>query len=224
MRPVQRGECPQDQNGQEIKFAEYQQARRELIQRLGEYCSYCEMHLDASLAVEHVQPKKPPGATVAMPERELDWGNFLLACTNCNSSKGDTDVVLADYLWPDRDDTFRALRYSEGGVVDSAPGVHKARADLLIDLVGLRKQPDTAEASDRRWMNRREAWDRAVRAKDRLAICPTEYTDHMREQIVETAQDKGFWSVWMTVFSDDPAMRDKLLQALPGTNSAFFAT
>lgn len=222
MRPVQRGECPQDHNGQEIKFAEYQQARRELIQRMGEYCSYCEMHLDASLAVEHVQPKKPPGATAAMPERELDWGNFLLACTNCNSSKGDTDVVLADYLWPDRDDTFRALRYSEGGVVDSAPGMHKARADLLIDLVGLRKQPDTAEASDRRWMNRREAWDLAVRAKDRLAKCPTEFTDDMREQIVDTAHAKGFWSVWMTVFADDPAMRNRLLHALPGTNSAFF--
>jgi hypothetical protein len=223
MRPVQRGARPQDQNGQEIKFAEYQQARRELIRRMGEYCSYCEMHLDASLAVEHVQPKKPPGATAAMPERELDWGNFLLACTNCNSSKGDTDVVLADYLWPDRDDTFRALHYSEGGVVDSAPGAQKARADLLIDLVGLRKQPDTAEASDRRWMNRREAWDLAVRAKDRLAQCPTDYTDHMREQIVDTAQAKGFWSVWMTVFADDPVMRDRLLLALPGTNSALFA-
>lgn len=222
MRPVQRGECPRDQKGQEIKFAEYQQARRELIQRMGEYCSYCEMHLDASLAVEHVQPKKPPGATAAMPERELEWGNFLLACTNCNSSKGDKDVVLADYLWPDRDDTFGALRYSEGGVVDSAPGVQKARADRLINLVGLRKQPDTAEASDRRWMNRREAWDRAVRAKDRLAKCPTGYADHMREQIVDTAHAKGFWSVWMTVFADDPAMRNRLLNALPGTNSAFF--
>lgn len=219
MRPVQRGECPRDAKGQEIKFAEYQQARRELIRRMGEYCSYCEMHLDASLAVEHVKPKKPPGATAAMPARELDWGNFLLACPNCNSSKGDTDVFLEDYLWPDRDDTFRALGYSEGGVVDSAPGVQKARAERLINLVGLRKQPDTAEASDRRWMNRREAWDMAVRAKDNLAKCPM---DPMREQIVDTARANGFWSIWMTVFADDPVMRDRLLQALPGTNSAFF--
>ncbi len=222
MRPVLRGTCPQDQNGQEIKFSAYQQARRELIQRMGEYCSYCEMQLDASLAVEHVQPKKPPGAAAAIPERELDWDNFLLACTNCNSTKGDTDVVLNDYLWPDRDDTFHALRYSEGGVVESVPGALQVRSDRLIKLVGLHVRPDTLEASDRRWLNRREAWDMAVRAKDRLARCPLDATQVMRAQIIETAQAKGFWSVWMTVFADDPAMRDLLLQALPGTNTGLF--
>ncbi|WP_218919055.1 HNH endonuclease [Thiomonas intermedia] len=180
------------------------------------------MQLDASLAVEHVQPKKPPGAAAAIPERELDWDNFLLACTNCNSTKGDTDVVLNDYLWPDRDDTFHALRYSEGGVVESVPGALQVRSDRLIKLVGLHVRPDTLEASDRRWLNRREAWDMAVRAKDRLARCPLDATQVMRAQIIETAQAKGFWSVWMTVFADDPAMRDLLLQALPGTNTGLF--
>jgi len=219
MRPVDRGGCPQDKQGQDISFSEYKQARRELIRRLGEYCSYCEMHLDASLAVEHVQPKKPPGALAVMPDRELAWDNFLLACTNCNSTKGDTDVVLDDYLWPDRDDTFHTLRYGVGGVVDGTPGLNKAKAHLLIKLVGLHKQADTAEASDRRWMNRREAWDMAVRAKDRLARCTC---DEMREQIVETVQAKGFWSVWMTVFADVPEMVDRLLVALPGTQIDHF--
>ena len=87
MRPVQRGACPQDADGNDVAFTEYMQARRALIERLGECCSYCEMQLDASLAVEHVQPKKPPGAAAALPERELAWGNFLLGCTNCNSIK-----------------------------------------------------------------------------------------------------------------------------------------
>lgn len=222
MRPVLRGACPQDENGQEIKFAAYQKARGELIQRMGEYCSYCEMQLDASLAVEHVQPKKPPGAAAVMPERELNWDNFLLACTNCNSTKGDTDVILNDYLWPDRDDTFHALRYSEGGMVDSIPGAMKVQSDRLIQLVGLHIKPDNAEASDRRWLNRREAWDMAVRAKSRLTQCPLDATQVMREQIIETAQAKGFWSVWMTVFADDLVMRNRLLQALPGTNTGLF--
>lgn len=31
--------------------------------------------------------------------------------------------------------------------------------------------PNTAEASDRRWLNRREAWDMAVRAQSRLVRC-----------------------------------------------------
>lgn len=219
MRPVKRGGRPQDEAGQEVQFAEYAQARKELIRRLGEYCSYCEMHLDTSLAVEHVRPKKPPGAAAVMPDRALDWNNFLLACTNCNSTKGDTDVVLEDYLWPDRDDTFHALRYSVGGLVGSSPGNDQAKAEELLKLVGLRKTPDAEEASDRRWLNRREAWELAVRAKERLARCPS---DDMREQILETAQAKGFWSVWMTVFADDAIMRVGLLAACPGTQSEYF--
>lgn len=221
MRPVNRGDCPADDVGQELQYSEYAQARKELIRRLGEYCSYCEMHLDASLAVEHVQPKKPPGAAAVMPDRALNWHNFLLACTNCNSTKSDTDVVLDDYLWPDRDDTFHALRYSVGGVVDSAPGSDQAKADELLELVGLRKTPDAREASDRRWLNRREAWEMAVRAKERLARCQS---DDMRAQIIETAQAKGFWSVWMTVFADDASMCERLLAAYPGTQKEYFTT
>ncbi|WP_374259055.1 hypothetical protein [Aquabacterium sp.] len=126
---------------------------------------------------------------------------------------------MDDYLWPDRDDTFHALQYSVGGVVDAAPGAQRAKAESLIKLVGLQQQADTDRASDRRWLNRREAWDRAVLAKDRLNRCPC---DEMREQIVETAQAKGFWSVWMTVFADDPEMVRRFLVALPGTQGEYF--
>ena len=219
MRPVVRGGCPRDDQGNEIRFTEYQQARRALIHRLGEYCSYCEMHLDASLAVEHVRPKKPPGALTPMPERELAWDNFLLACANCNSTKGDTDVALDDYLWPDRDDTFRALQYGTGGVVEAAPGSNQTKAAELIRLVGLQVQADTKTASDRRWLNRREAWGQAERAKQLLASRPS---DEMRELIVIAAEAKGFWSVWMTVFADDPDMVNRLVAALPGTLAALF--
>jgi len=219
MRPVLRGPCPKDAQGQDVVFTEYTQARRTLIERLGEYCSYCEMQLDASLAVEHVQPKKPPGAAAVLPERALAWANFLLACTNCNSTKGDTDVVLDDYLWPDRDNTFHSLWYREGGLVQSATGPLQAQADRLIALVGLQKMPDTAEASDRRWLNRKEAWDIAVRAKERLARCPV---DDMKDQIIDTVKAKGFWSVWITVFKDDADMLAKLAHAFPGTRVDFF--
>lgn len=94
MRPVVRGAWPIDKDGNEIQFTEYQKARRELIKRLGEICSYCEMHLDSSLAIEHMRPKKPDGTNEGILERKLDWNNFLLACTNCNSTKGKKDVVL----------------------------------------------------------------------------------------------------------------------------------
>lgn len=220
MRPIVRGARPQNAAGQDIAFREYAQARGELIRRLGEYCSYCEMELDASLAVEHVQPKKPPGATQAITARELDWNNFLLACTNCNSTKGNVDVVPDDYLWPDRDNTYRALCYSEGGLVTAStdPGIDdttKEKAKNIIKLTGLDKVPtNDPEASDRRWQNRRETWDIAKRAKERLA---RNNNEDFKDQILDTALAKGFWSVWATVFKDDADMLDRLIKAFPGT-------
>ena len=101
MRPIERGGCPVDNNQQKIVFSHYSDARGELIKRMGQYFSYCEMKLDASLAVEHVQPKKARGSNVVNQTLLLDWENFLLACTNCNSTKGNKPVVLTDYVWPD---------------------------------------------------------------------------------------------------------------------------
>jgi uncharacterized protein (TIGR02646 family) len=221
MRPVVRGPRPQNAEGEEIEFKEYPQARATLIARMGEFCSYCEMHLDASLAVEHVQPKKPPGATAIDQARALDWGNFLLACPNCNSTKTNAEVDLNEYLWPDRDNTFRAMAYSEGGVVSAAlAGPLKAKAENTIKLMGLDKQPlNDPKASDRRWQNRRETWDIAKVAKERLQRCDCE---DMREQIKDTAKGQGFWSIWMTVFSDDPDMVRRFIHAFPGTAVSCF--
>ncbi|MCQ4247152.1 HNH endonuclease [Stutzerimonas decontaminans] len=216
MRPVIRGACPTQADGTDVVFEAYAMARSKLIERLGECCSYCEMHLDTSLAVEHVQPKKPPGAASNDLTRELNWENFLLACTNCNSTKGNEDVALDDHLWPDRDNTFLALSYKQGGLVEAAAGADIARAKRTIELVGLDKVPSArdqeTEASDRRWNNRREAWDIAVESKQNLARL-----DHpvMRSQIV--LQIQGFWSIWMTVFRDDQDMLVRILDCIPGT-------
>ncbi len=223
MRPVVRGDYPKDEKDINIQFVKYAQARGELIKRMGEFCSYCEMHLDSSLAVEHVQPKKPDGALTEMEDRAMDWNNFLLACTNCNSTKGNTDVILEDYFWPDRDNTFHLFRYSEGGVI--FPAIHlsdteKLKANKTILLTGLDKRPlNNPEASDRRWQNRRETWDIAVRSKSRLA---KNNCQEMREQILETATGHAYWSIWMTVFEDDPDMRCRFIDAFPGTDRTCF--
>ena len=214
MRPVVRGSWPLDAEGEQETFTRYQNARRDLIDRLGGYCSYCEMRLDASLAVEHIQPKSHHHSLA------LDWNNFLLACTNCNSTKGDQDITLNDYIWPDRDNTFRALNYQEGKV-SCVPGIEPAKTDRLIKLVGLDKVPNSADASDRRWLNRLEAWGLAERAKQRLNRCDT---NEMKDQIVDTAKSKGYWSIWMTQFRDDPDMLKRLIEAFPGTCTQCFNT
>ncbi len=75
-----------------------------------------------------------------------------------------------------------------------------------------------ATASDRRWLNRKEAWDKAERAKVRLS----RNFDNVdfREEIVETCVAGGYWSdwsVWMTVFEDDADMRQRFIAAMDGT-------
>lgn len=224
MRPVVRGNIPKDDNDQPREYTDYKQARGALINRLGEYCSYCEMELDSSLAVEHVKPKKPPGADNNLTERELNWYNFLLACTNCNAYKSNEEVELENYFWPDTDNPFWALKYHEGGVITPAAGLpetDRIRAENTIKLTGLDKTPATdAEASDRRWDNRRNKWNIAQRARERLQ---RNNNEDFREQIVETALGHGYWSIWMTVFSNDTDMCRRLIQAFAGTCQSCFA-
>ena len=215
MRPVNRGSAPVNASRTPVKRKEYQAFRRDLIDCLGEYCSYCGMELDTLLAIEHMKPK------THHPKLECYWDNLMLACTNCNSTKGADDIKLYDHFWPVRDNTFRAFRYSVGGIVQPDPSLSPtdtAMATATIELVGLDKTPTSdPKASDRRWENRREAWDMAERAKQRLA---RNNTLEMREQIVENAQSKGYWSIWMTVFQGDSDMLNRLIDAFPGTRSA----
>lgn len=219
MRPVNRGACPKNEDGTDTVFTEYKNARRDLIRRMGDYCSYCEARLPSSLAVEHVKPKKPPGANQVDLARALSWDNFLLACTNCNSTKGDIDVVITDYLWPDCDNTFAAFVYSEGGIVSVRQSTVMVKAQNMITLVGLDKRLDRADASDRRWLNRKEVWDIATESRDDLA-----HNDivALRKQIAITAKGYGFWSVWMTVFAHDEDMLTRFLSCQPGTSTECF--
>ena len=217
MRPVNRGFRPTDVSGNEIKYNRYVDARGELIKRLGENCSYCEMHLDSSLHVEHILPKKPPFVDVDMEERKLDWYNFLLACSNCNSTKSNKEVILDDYFWPHKDNTFRAFTYLEGIITPSAElsGELQIKAKATLELTGLNKYSrNNPKASDRRFKNRCEAWGIATRTKDRLSLNDT---GDFREQVVETMIGYAYWSIWMTVFQDDSDMLLRFIKAIPGT-------
>lgn len=192
-------------------------ARGELIARLGEYCSFCESRLQSSLAVEHILPQ------LHNPGSALDWTNFLLACVNCNSTKGHQPINPGSYYWPDRDNTARALAYAADGVVRPAPGLtasQKQVAERTLALTGLDKLPTkNPKASDRRWMHRSEAWGRAERARDCLQAHDSEV---MRESIVAQATAYGFWSIWMTVFAADMDMRRRFIAAFNGCSTTCF--
>lgn len=221
MRPVHRGECPCDANGNPRNFfPEYTLARKDLIDRIGEYCSFCESPIPASLAIEHILPKRPAGHTEDIPERVGDWNNFLLACVNCNSRKGTKEFPDKECMFPDRDDTFSAISYEDSGLLQA----NHQRAKNLIDLVGLNARPKTISerlrASDRRWQHRLDVWKLAKEMHKDALNTPDD--ERYINCVVNSALAKGFWSIWMTVFKDIPTVREKLLSQFPGTKKEYF--
>ena len=219
MRPVRRGASPQA-----VDFQDYAKARPELISRLGLYCSYCERPIGNLPALEHVQPK---GGPHAHPDLEGRWENFLLACGNCNSTKGAKEVVLARVLLPDRDNTFAAHTYLEDGAVVVAPGLSAAAtaaASATLDLVGLNKKireqanPNEAAVATDRAARRMHAWTTALESKVNVDSTPGNQV--VRDMTVSLATATGFFSIWMRVFAEDADMRRRLIEAFPGTQGS----
>ncbi len=208
MRPVEKGAPPAP------AYGSYGDAIADLEHRLGRYCSYCERRLETHLAVEHVQPKS------LAPELALAWSNFMLACVNCNSCKGAAAIHVPDYLWPDLDNTLRGLRYRVGGVVDvdaTTPAPLQAKATASRLLFGLDRVPGATTPpsdSDLRWNRRREVWAKAALALDRLVQSDS---IALREQIADTAQESGMFSIWWEVFASDGDMRRRFGLAFAGT-------
>lgn len=213
MRPVDRGIPP-------AAYLRYQDAGPDLQARIGDYCSYCERQIETHLAVEHVQPKS------LVPGLQTDWSNFLLACVNCNSSKGDTAVSLPDYFWPDVDNTLSALAYLRGGLVEPRPTVAPnliGKTQATIRLTGLDRHPGNPgrepKAADRRWLRRQQAWQKAEWCRQKLGEQDSVQT---RQLIVEVAIGRGEFSIWWTVFAGDVDMRRRLRDAFLGTHAASF--
>ncbi|MCY4606966.1 MAG: hypothetical protein OXE49_22275 [Gemmatimonadetes bacterium] len=90
---------------------------------------------------------------------------------------------------------------------DDLPDPIRTEAQKLFDLVGLGRRP----SKDPRWRKRRTAWRRAEWARQRVE----EGAD--ADWVIQLAQARGFFSVWMTVFADDPQVCDRLRRSFPGT-------
>jgi len=217
MRPVDKGTAP-DQ-----AFTQYRDAFPMLRDRIGPYCSYCERRLPVNLAIEHLVPKS------LEPGLALKWENFLLGCTNCNSTKGDKPVIASGCLWPDRDNTMRAFVYREGGFVEIGAGLASEvyqMALMLRDLVGLDRHPGgpgtPPTQADERWRQREEIFELALSYRKRLAQVDQSHLEVFQDAIADLARQSGFFSVWMTVFEHDQDMRRRFISSFTGTCSLCF--
>lgn len=230
MRPVVRGPWPKD-GRVKVDFGDYVKARRWLHERMGWYCSYCNRRLEGA-HVEHVRPKKPGG--ILHPQRETNWHNFLLACSNCNSRKGETDVKLADYFWPDKDNTMRAFEYEASGGISVSGTLtprQQAIARATLRLTGLDHVPrldpsagvpttaSDPEATDTRWERRRHVWAKAADARADLLL---RNDNVVRKWVAREIEEAGYWPIWYHHLHDIPGMLVILLDLIPGTDKACF--
>lgn len=223
MRPVDKGESPYE------KIKKYQDALPYLAKKIGLYCSYCEMPIIHLPEVEHIISKKYGGDWT-------DWNNLLLACKYCNTRKlaKTTSQNVGDYLWPDVDNTALAFSYINGfpvvneAVLKELDPTEKfcKKAQSTYEMVGLGNEPELKWGDkDRRFLNRNASYYRALKSLENwqhIKDAPERYRKDMKEQIMMTATADGFFSVWMTVFADEPQILLGLLERFPGTNRAYY--
>lgn len=232
MRPVERGPVPVAANGQPKTVSDYKDWRADLIDRLGNYCCYCNMPLHDSPQVEHVAPKS------LVPSLKLDWDNMLLACGPCNSIKDDKPCATASHFLPDTHNTHLAftcairphlkLVASFAAVVLPEPAltsVQQQKAQATITLCGLDRveqtRVQTRRASDLRWRYRFEATVLAARYRNEWDTLPAPFAARFTMFLRDIVQHVGFFSVWFAAFHDVPAIKQVLVQAFPGTASCF---
>jgi len=216
MRPVNKGDAPR-------VYAKYEDAKQDLANVLGSFCSYCERRLSSNLAVEHILPKDD---NLGFSHLKTVWTNFLLSCVNCNSTKSNKLIQFDQCLLPDRDNTFHVFIYYESGLIEIRNDIDQeyvVMAEELLQLVGLDKTPLTSEdpkvlfSAIERFSQRKEAWGLAK-------VIRNDYENGkvLIKHICYLATANGFFSIWMTAFDGFPEVRKELINAFAGTSEECF--
>lgn len=229
MRPISRS-SKFDLLGNPIEYNPWGSAKPELIGEIGDFCSFCGKHLTRSaLEVEHIYPKnfKNTSGVKVYNHMRFHWNNFLLACKNCNSTKGDKDTTALNPFLPHLDNLLCFIEVLRGGTLRVKAGVtgtNLTRTNAFINLVGLDRRPSRLSHppysnKDDRWQYRLTAYNKATRQLQKYTSTPVT-TDI--ENITELAITSGFFSVWFTVFAAHDPVKAALIKAFKGTDSARF--
>ena len=211
MRPVNKGNAPR-------AYTIYQDAIPDLRDRIGKTCSYCETNVSNSAEVEHVVPQNNGGAV-------LDWNNFLISCKQCNINKSDNNLNRGDYVWPDEDNTLKAIEFIPPfcvGLSTAQPPNEQTFAINTIMLCGLDKWPGgnrEPTKKDFRWRDRCEAF--AI-AEEQLASFGTSPNQATAEIIGRSVSQSGFFSVYFHVFRNEPLVLAELIRFSTGIDPNCF--
>lgn len=233
MRPFERGSVPTDAAGNALTVTHYRDWRRDLIDRIGPYCAYCNMPLGHKLEVEHMS------AQAQQLVNPLDWSNLALSCNTCNTTKNARPYSPATHYLPDRHNTHMAFVYVPRqrrrntrdrklyDVVDvePAPGLTAAqqlKAQNTLDLVDINLIDGRRSIPNQRFSSRLGAWRDAEASLQDYEIIVSQapaYSLQQARQIARTAKATGFFSLWFVIFSKYPEVLKLLVHKdqFPGT-------
>jgi len=208
MRPVNRSDIPLKKDGTRKEYTSYGQAKDDLRDRLGSFCSYCEMNIENQPDIEHVSPKS------TNPALETVWSNFLLACKPCNIIKSNYNETRDGYVFPDTHNTSFLYEYSITGVKvkDNLDENLKELATATFDLVKLNRKEDTSGRTDDRALARLNSWHKAQEALNDMIEAPSPAMTRA------TARScNGFFSMWLQIFKDYPEVKRAILENVAGS-------
>ena len=201
MRPVNKGDSPRD-------YYTYNEAKDDLRNILGTYCSYCEMNISNQPDIEHVSPKSKNH------KLETDWNNLLLACKTCNGIKSNNNQDRRGYIFPDTDNTASAYKYTKTKITinKSLSKDKKKLAAFTHNLIKLNRKKDSKNRIDDRQFARLTEWEKAVESLDDYIVCNT---PEMKRQIGRSPS--GFFSSWLEIFKDYPEVKEEILKNVKGS-------
>ena len=215
-----------------LEYTDWKDAKLELTNELGTFCSYCEKYNSRSaLHVEHIYGRKCTDGADNLIYDHLKgrWDNFLLACVNCNAIKNKKDIAIPAPYLPHTNNLLHFIEIVQGGIIQIKPavtGTDRIRTQAFIDLVGLDRIPGHPEHSDKddRWDNRLKVFHIAERQLTKFTK-PIPETD--LETIIDLARTNGYFSIWFTVFNDFEEVRQALVNGInevpfPGTDQHSF--
>lgn len=195
----------------------YGSSKNELIQAIGQYCSYCEIYVPfASIEIEHIRDKD------THTKRTYLWRNFVLACKNCNTIKG--RKVVTGMFFPTVHNTFQIFKYASTGKVEVnttllTTTADRTKAKNLLQLTGLDRLPghNSLSDKDKRWQDRMHTWELAEKYLKKFQAGKAD-----EETITDLAKTRGGWSIWMSVFANEPTVTTELVTSFNGTQRKYF--
>ena len=202
MRPISKGIAPN-------VYSKYGDAKDDLREALGSYCSYCEMNISNGMDIEHVSPKSKN------KDLSTDWDNLLIACKVCNRIKSHHNQNRDGYIFPDTHNTAYAYKYEKNKVIvnESLSSDEQVLAQNTLDLVGINRVEDSTKRKDDRYVARLREWEKA---EDSLTDFITNDSPEMIRQIGRSPS--GFISSWLSIFNSYTEVKRELLSNTLGTD------